>query len=136
MANKHKSAEPTTAVTPAIEVSTIRLTAGETRSIMRAASSDVPVHDYGEGPGLAAMGIMKRVPVNTEQEKKSKRNECWDRVKKAASREDLKALGNGYDELSRLTRDRDQFAYVLTDLGKQIARGVTVRLNSQYRIKR
>jgi len=120
--------------TKVIDTATIRLTADETRAIMKAATNaPKTISDY-RCCGLVDLGIMRLVavePPNRDADKK----ECWNAIKIAAAKHDQSAIQkhlNKLDEFSRLERNKER-GYVLTDLGKQVARGVKVSLNGQYK---
>ncbi|HXI85332.1 MAG TPA: hypothetical protein VNL17_14720 [Verrucomicrobiae bacterium] len=120
--------EPTEKV---IETSTIRLSADETRTIMRASIKGNCSNDW-RCSSLVGMGIMRKVRSTPDESVDKKREELWNRISKAVEKRNRTALDSASSELGKLDRDKEAYVYVLTDIGKQIARGITVRLNGQY----
>jgi hypothetical protein len=117
-----------------IETSPIRLTADETRAVMKAATAaPKPISDY-RCCGLVDLGIMKLIPIESA-DNTAGRKECWKLIREAAVKQDRDVI----NEQSRLLRNFDEQerkkekGYVLTELGKQVARGVKVSLNSQFK---
>ncbi len=74
--------------------------------------------------------------MEEEKETAAKIAECWQRARKGMANKSEEAVHQAMHDIERLTRDRDRneprYQFDLTDLGRQIARGITVRLNGQY----
>jgi len=116
-----------------IETASIRLTADETRAIMKAAASSHPISDY-RCCGLVDLGIMAKVEIKPQDTTKE-RAELWRKIAKAAPRKDDDAIRDSLRTLSNLDNSerKKETGYVLTPLGKSVARGVRVSLNGQYK---
>ena len=116
-----------------IEIPLIRLSADETRAIMRAAISPRPTNDYYGCRGLVDLGIMRLVEVKPENHVGARR-ECWKAIREAATRQDRDAIQSEFSKLRSFDEQKrkNKEGYVLTDLGKQVARGVRVSLSSQW----
>jgi len=100
---------------------------------MKAAASKTPISDY-RCCGLVDLGILKLVVVEPKDFTKEIVGH-WKRIRKAASLQDEIGIREGLrqlDNIERMTKSKDK-GYVLTDLGKQVARGVAVKLNGQYK---
>ena len=114
------------------ETSPIRLSADETRTIVKAANlNGKPICDY-HVHGLVDMGILKRI-ITPPKDVTADVQADWKKIEAAAAKKDADAINRGLskiNELKRPTYAKDSF--VLTALGKQVARGITVRLNGQY----
>ena len=120
---------------PIIETSPIRLSVDETKIILRITVAGKPIQgDYHFG-SLADLGILRRIPVSEEKDTARKIAECWDKAKKSLAVKDSQRLHQAMHDIERLSNDRDRsdtkYLYDLTDLGKQIARGISVRLNGK-----
>jgi hypothetical protein len=113
------------------ETSSIRLSADETRLIIRVANShNKPVCDY-RSSGLVEMGILKETespPPDTTSEKAA----LWKAIKAAAAEENSSKIHSNLLKLSELAKPKASKILTLTPLGKEIARGITVKLNGQY----
>lgn len=134
-----KTAIQNTEQGPAIETAPIRLTMDETKLLIRAANAGKPIKLDYQAPGneLADLGVLRRVEVSEEKDTALKVAECWARAKKALAVKDSETVHQAMRDLERLNSDRDRnntkYLFELTDLGKQIARGITVRMNGRYR---
>ena len=124
------------AVAPAIETSPIRLSVDETRLIMRCATAGKPIPGDYHANAMAELGILNRIEISEEKDTAQKIAAIWKRARRALSAKDGEGLHQSMHDLERLTSDRDRnntkYLFTLSDLGKQIARGINVRLNGQY----
>jgi len=122
---------------PGIQTSPIRLTVEETKLVLRASIAGKPIQDKypNLGVGLSDMGIFRRIEVSEEKVTAGKIAECWSRARKGLAIKDLDGVHQAMHDLERLSADRDRnnstYLYELTALGKNIARGITVRVNGQ-----
>jgi hypothetical protein len=124
-------------VEPAFEISPIRLSVEETKIILRISVAAKPIHGDYQCAVLADFGILRRIEVSEEKDTSRKIAECWQRARKALGQKDSAEVHQAMHDIDRLSSDRDRndrkYLYDLTDLGKQIARGITIRLNSQVK---
>jgi len=116
---------------PVFKPSAITLSAEETRLIVRVANNTgKPLCDYRLG-ALTELGLLKPMtqppPDHTDEIAR-----CWERIRTAAKQEDLRGVRHNLDVIENLKAQKGKEGYVLTDLGKQVARGIAVRLNGQY----
>jgi hypothetical protein len=121
---------------PVIETAPIKLSVEETRAIMRVSVAGKPIPgDYHFG-ALADMGILRRIEVTEEKDTSRKIAECWKRARMAFVLKDGEAVHQAMHDLEKLNSDRHRedtkYLVGLTDLGKQVARGIGVRLDGQY----
>ncbi len=120
---------------PVIETSPIRLTVDETRLILRHATTGKPIHGDYHSNALADIGILQRIEVPEEKDTAQKMAECWKRAKEGFAVKDGAKVHQAMHDLERLSSDRDhndtKYLFTLTDLGKQLARGIGVRLNGK-----
>lgn len=118
-----------------IETQTIRLTADETRAIMKASLNPKGISDY-RCCALVDLGLMTLVAVQPVDNTKAVA-ECWKRIRKHAAEEDRGKINSELQAITDLKYKASQCSkekvYVLTDLGKSVARGVAVRLNGQFK---
>lgn len=113
-----------------IEVPTIRLSVDETRAIMRAQQNGkTSIGSYGAA-GLVDLGIMRKIVTNKDTP--AKRAEAWGKVKVAVAKRDYAAASTALESVLVMNRKDKEFAYELTPLGKQVARGIAVKLSAQY----
>ncbi len=114
-----------------IETSTIRLSADETRLIVRAAANKgKPLCDYRAGE-LVALGLLetvKDIPPDRTEEIAG----CWKNIENAVKNRSVSELRRAVDRIERYANEKKQEGYALTPLGHQVARGITVRLNGQF----
>jgi hypothetical protein len=116
-------------VTPVFQTSQIRLSVDETRNVIKVAAGKTD-NLYGCS-GLVDMGIMRAVPAAVPDVKKAV-NTAWLALEHAVTTRDIPALDAANKTLQRLSAPpRRDVTYVLTPLGKALARGITVRLNAQ-----
>ena len=113
-----------------IETATIRLTADETRQIIKAKNGATV--NYSLAQGLAGMGIMKAVPAMASVDVEARRKKLWATLQSFAAKKNLSGIAQAASELSTLDREAASKHYILTALGKQIAHNITVKLNGQY----
>ena len=117
----------------AIETAPIRLTTEESRIILKVSMAGKPVDGgHYQYAALADLGILRRIEVPEEKDTKLKIDQCWKEATTALRQKNGERLHQAMHDLERITRDRDRnetkVLFELTDLGKQIARGITVRL--------
>lgn len=117
----------------AIETAPIKLTADETRAIMKAANASHPIQDY-RCCSLVDLGIMKVVMIEPKDHTQA-RVKCWHEIRKGAQAEDMPRIERAQRDLNEFARQtaKKEKGHVLTPLGKQVARGVSVKLNGQYK---
>lgn len=116
----------------AIETAPIRLTSDETRALMKLSASDgTPIETF-HACGLVDLGLAAKVETPAV-DFKAERKACWERIQKAAQKEDKRSVEREIENLDGYTNKTTfkKVGFTLTPLGKQIARGVTVRLNGQ-----
>lgn len=112
-----------------LQVSPIRLAADETRLIVKAATRGVPVEGHACS-GLADLGIFIEVPTDDKQHK-ADLSLAWKELVSAAKAQDLESVQDAARRLGQLERQHtscERKFYQLTPFGKQVARGVTVRM--------
>lgn len=119
-----------------IETSPVKLTADETRMILRAAQSNKPVKQERWGGStsvaLLELGLLESVPMETQAARSGRVALAWRALKDAVGRRDAAASRKAIGEIELLERDESlDMGLVLTDLGKQVARGITVRIASK-----
>lgn len=125
-------------IEPIIETSPIRLSVDETRILMRIMAAGKPVRsDNYQYSALAELGILARIEVKEEKEHARQIDECWKRAKTALRVKDHEELHQAMHDLEKLNSDRHReqnaYLYELSPLGKQIARGISVRMNAVKR---
>lgn len=116
-----------------IETAPIRLTGDETRVIMKAATNfPKPISDY-RCCALVDLGLMKKA-VFPKPDSAPVIAECWKKIRVSALKSDRTGINSQLQKISefeRATTKKDE-GYTLTPLGREVARGVTVRMNSQF----
>jgi hypothetical protein len=128
---KKQTAEP-----PIIETSPIRLSVDETRILLRVLVAGKPVKgDHYNYSGLAEMGILERTEIPEEKETAEKIAECWKEAREGLKMRDVDIVHQAMHTIERLNSDRHReqssYLYSLSEFGKQVARGISVRLNGQ-----
>ena len=116
-----------------IQTDTFRLSAQETRAIWAMAQAgDKPTNHYA-ALSLAELGFAKQVNF-PKKDVTSAIEQSWKDLQSAASDKNLRGVTSAASKLENLQRQEREAVkgYVLTPLGKQIARGVAVRLSSQF----
>ena len=115
------------------ETSPIRLSVEETRFIIKLTVAGKPLPGDYHSSALAELGILRRIDVPEEKDTGLKIAECWKVARKALAAKDSEKLHQAMHDLERLNNDRDRNEtrrlFELSDLGRQIARGITVRLS-------
>lgn len=116
---------------PGIEASAIRLSPEETRIVIRVAVAGKPVEGSYQHAALAELGILKRIEVTEEKDTARKIAECWVRARQALTLKDSERVHQAMHDLEKLSTDRHReetrYRYELTDLGRQISRGVNIQ---------
>lgn len=132
MATRTAAARPE----PVIETAPIRLTQDETKLILRITMAGKPIPACYGCESLSDMGILRRIAIPEEEVTARRIADCWKRIRAGLAKKNQEAIHQACHDMERLTRDRDRnnpsYVVELTDLGKQVARGITVRLNGQY----
>jgi len=123
---------------PVLETSTIRLSVDETRTIVKHMMAGKPLNGSAyHNRELVELGILKRIEVPEEKDTAQKIAECWKRTKLGLQRKDSGLVHQAMHDLEKLNTDRHReeprYQYELTAFGRQIARGISVRLSSQGR---
>ena len=120
-----------------IEAAPIRLSVEETRLVIKATVAGKPIPGDYRCNALAELGIFRRVELSEPKGHARKVAECWERASRYLKGKDGERLHQSMHDLERLNNDRDRndtkFLFELTDLGKQIARGISVKLNGGVR---
>ena len=117
----------------AIQTEPFRLSAQETRAIWALSQSgEKPCQTYGAS-NLVELGLAKQV-TSPKKDNSNAIDEAWKGLQIAARDCDFHTLSIWTDKISRLRREEREATkgYVLTPLGKQVARGVAVKLSSQF----
>jgi hypothetical protein len=115
-----------------IEAGALRLSTDETRLILKALNSpNSPVLGWG-AQSLTGLGIMKAVPKLAAVEVEDRSKKLWSKLQQSVAGKNLGLVSKAVSELEDLKRDAEGHQFVLTALGRQIARKITVKLNSQY----
>jgi hypothetical protein len=115
-----------------IEMVPIRLSADETRLIIRAANSKEPLTpNYSEGryTSLVELGLMVQLPEDMKA-KKLRLDSGWKAVFSATQKRDRDAVRQALRVIE--DNNKSKYAFALTALGKEVARGISVRLASQF----
>jgi hypothetical protein len=116
-----------------IEAGALRLSADETRLIFKALNSpNSSVLSGWSAQSLAGLGIMKAVPKVAAVDVEARSKKLWSKLRESVARKNLGLVSTAVSELEDLKRDAEGHQFILTALGRQIARNVTVKLNSQY----
>lgn len=115
-----------------IETSPVRLTSDETRSLLRAAQSTRPIASGYNTNSLVELGLMEKVPIETESARKKRIADSWAKLKTSCTVKDLEIASSAVRELSALLRTGEPETGVsLTAIGKEVARGITVRITKR-----
>jgi hypothetical protein len=120
-----------------IDTTPIRLSAEETRVILRCAVAGKPIRDTNHNfMVLEQLGILRRIEISEEEETDAKIVECWERASKGMWGKDSDTVHQAMHDLERLAMDRDrnerQYLYELSETGQQLAQNITVRMHSQF----
>jgi hypothetical protein len=118
-------------VAEVIETSPVRLTSDETRAVLRCSQSLKPVrHSYSRDMNsLLELGLVEKVPMETPAARQKRLNSAWASMKVACAAKDSAVAASALKEISEINRTEDpEMGYVLTEIGKQVARGITVRI--------
>ncbi len=115
-----------------IEVAPVKLTVEESRTLMRCAVAGKPVKGDYRCAALVDLGILREVKILDDKEHPQKVAECWKRARAALNVKDSESLHQAMHDLERLNTDRDRnqttSLYELTTVGKQLTRGISVRM--------
>jgi hypothetical protein len=117
----------------AIQTEPFRLSAQETRAIWALSQSEKkPCSTYGAS-NLVELGFAKQVNL-PKKDNSHTINEVWKDLQKAVDARSLRVVNIYADKISRLLHEENAVikGYVLTPLGKQVARGIAVKLSSQF----
>ena len=110
----------------AFESAPVRLSRGETRCIMQCQTTGRST-SY-ECRGLVELGLMVKRRDKKSEDIGTQLKKQWLRLQSAADRESRSDVNSAIREMDNITRDAKSEHFVLTDLGKQVARGITVRM--------
>lgn len=115
---------------PAFDLAPVRLSADETRTILRLAQANgKPIHTP-YSMALADLGIVRRVVVKAVDNKKEI-EEVWGDIARAVRARAIGRVAVGLEKIRKLSKPQREAGVELTDLGKQLARGISVRIASQ-----
>ena len=114
-----------------IETSPVRLSAEETRLMMKAAIAGEPISTWQNVSGLADLGLMTKVKMPPKKGLDTVET-LWVKAEKAVKLRRRDEAAGALSRIQTLSTARQQDGYILTPLGKEVARGLTVRLNAQY----
>jgi hypothetical protein len=117
-----------------IETSPVRLTADETRLLLRAAQSPKPITERynSTAPALVDIGLFVKVAVETEAARRKRTADAWAKAKLGVTAKDAGTVNNAMRELAAVDRnDGPEMGYVLTAVGKEVARGISVRITKR-----
>lgn len=134
MKSKTKNTTGVELSVPVIETAAIRLTSDETKALIKVhLASGKPVgFSYGNAAvSLVDLGLFEVAKV-AGKTRVERTNELWQTISEAAvsrNRPQIETAFRKFDQ-NRATDEIKQ--YVLTDAGKQVARGITIKLNAQY----
>lgn len=124
------------------EPSPVRLTVEETKIIIRLSAAAAPLggdsYQFTNlANGLVDLGIARRVEITEERDTAARIKECWQRARRSFAEKDSAAVHQAMHDIERISSDRDRnsvkFKFELTDVGKQLARGIAVKLNGAAR---
>lgn len=118
-----------TVIDKVIETSTIRLSMDETRTLLRAGMSKNPITAYG-ADYLVGLGMLRQVTIRPDPKPKEVER-LWRQALHAVQRRERSSALTQLDKIRQLTEPQEKRGYVLTELGKQVSRGITVRMNRQ-----
>lgn len=114
---------------PAFEIPPIRLSSEETRTIMRAyQNAGKPIKLYHRDGELLELGILKEVPLVSGPAKGVGVSEAWKDMKEAVARRDMRAVEKCQVALEKMIEADRSVGYILTPMGIELARGLTVRV--------
>lgn len=125
--NKQKIAE-------VIEVSPVRLSSDETRSMLRMAQSDKPMKVGWSGvyKGLIELGLVMETPIETAAARASRLTVAWRQLRLSAIARDLGLAVKAFSDIQQMGgSDEPEKGVVLTALGREVARGITVRMTKR-----
>lgn len=131
MKKAEKRAITTENAASVIEHSPVRLTSDETRLMLRMAQSTAPIDPSYNGRSILELGLAEEVPMMTEAEKKKRNVEAWNKLRLALTARDLELAKTAVREIEKSSESNSKTGFVLTDLGKQVARGITVRITKR-----
>jgi len=111
----------------------IRLTADETRILLRVAK-----HDHKTGPypihssvsDLIAFGLLRKVPLCSATDRKKKLASLWGEVKASVAKKDAKETRRVLSVIESVDQP-DRMGVELTEDGKAILAGVFVKANRE-----
>lgn len=117
-----------------IDAAPIRLTADETRLVWKLMQSNGTPQQAYSGCSLVELGLAKKVSIAPKEDFTAKRAEAWVKLATAAKVRDKKQVSSALSTIEECDRNskREESGYVLTERGKQVARGLTIRWNTQY----
>jgi len=123
---KTKKEQPTGNL-PLLEIPQIRLSADETRRIMTLSRLNKPIEMWGSaGSELMSLGIVRQCAKQKISQRQL--DLMWGRVMAGVKRRNKTATINAIQAIDKAYMQQNKNWYVLTDLGKQLARGISVRL--------
>lgn len=114
-----------------IEHSPVRLTSDETRFLLRMAQSTGPIEETYNSRSLMELGLAEEMPMMTEAEKKKRNVEAWNKLRLALTTRELDLARTAVRQIEKSSESNSKTGFVLTDLGKQVARGITVRITKR-----
>lgn len=114
----------------AFEIPAIRLSVDESRAIFKASQASGPIESYASR-SLVELGIMKAAKITSK--KADNESASWAKLKAAVSAADLPMAKRALDSIYTARAEKGRTGYILTELGKQVARGISVRMAAQFR---
>ena len=118
-----------------VKPATVQLNTQETRDILTVAACNgrpcASVATY-QARALIEMGIMREVPCG-KQQNEAKETEAWNKARQAVFAHDVSALTSAQHTLSNLRQEGQKRGLVLTDRGKKLAQGLSIRITTSAR---
>ena len=114
---------------PLIQAAQIRLSADETRTVLRVLRAEgKPVEVWGhQGGSLIEIGLMRLVPIPSADIEASVQA-GWKKLRAAVISKDLAGAGRAFEMIRSAKQRAEKRGLILTELGKRVAAGLTVRL--------
>ena len=121
------------AIASVIEVSPIRLSADETRTLMKGMITGKPLatnsYQNSSARALADLGLMEEIVIETKADQAKRLSELWAKAKNACTLKDVELARKALGDIEKIQlSDKVPVGFVLTALGKEVARGVSVKM--------
>ena len=126
---KKAKTDSTAAASLTIVPGTIKLTPTEARLILQASVAKKPVR-WVSIRDLVELGIFEKVKLHTAEECKAKLVKAWSDCRGAVMEKNEEAASEALNRIREAGRDAEAYGHVLTEFGRKLAAGISVKLGA------